>query len=42
MESPILPFVAASSYSFGGVPEWIRRIQAVIFFHVVAVRRIWF
>ena len=31
-EFPILPFVAALCYKFGGVHEWIGRIQAVILF----------
>jgi 4-amino-4-deoxy-L-arabinose transferase-like glycosyltransferase len=33
-EFPILPFVAAVCYKFGGVHEWIGRIQAVILFAV--------
>jgi hypothetical protein len=33
-EFPILPFVAAFCYKFGGVYEWIGRIQAVILFAV--------
>ena len=33
-EFPILSFVAAVSYKFTGVHEWIGRIQAVIFFAV--------
>src|ERR1700730_413654 len=31
-EFPILPLIAAVSYKFGGVHEWIGRIQAVILF----------
>jgi len=33
-EFPILPFLAAISYKFTGVHEWIGRSQAVIFFAV--------
>ena len=33
-EFPILPFLAAICYKFGGVHEWIGRSQAVIFFAV--------
>jgi 4-amino-4-deoxy-L-arabinose transferase-like glycosyltransferase len=33
-EFPILPFLAAVSYKFAGVHEWIGRSQAVIFFAV--------
>lgn len=33
-EFPILPFIAAVSYKFAGVHEWIGRIQAVILFAV--------
>src|SRR6266849_2022092 len=33
-EFPILPFVAAICYKFGGIHEWIGRSQAVIFFAV--------
>jgi 4-amino-4-deoxy-L-arabinose transferase-like glycosyltransferase len=33
-EFPILPFIAAICYKFGGVHEWIGRIQAVILFAV--------
>ena len=33
-EFPILPFIAAVSYKFAGVHEWIGRIQAVILFVV--------
>jgi 4-amino-4-deoxy-L-arabinose transferase-like glycosyltransferase len=31
-EFPILPFLAAICYKFGGIHEWIGRSQAVIFF----------
>ena len=33
-EFPILPFLAAICYRFGGVHEWIGRIQAVLLFAV--------
>ena len=33
-EFPILPFLAAICYKFGGIHEWIGRSQAVIFFAV--------
>ena len=33
-EFPILPFIAAVCYKFGGVHEWIGRIQAVILFAI--------
>jgi 4-amino-4-deoxy-L-arabinose transferase-like glycosyltransferase len=33
-EFPILPFIAALCYKFGGVHEWIGRIQAVILFAI--------
>ncbi len=33
-EFPILPFLAAICYKFGGIYEWIGRSQAVIFFAV--------
>src|SRR3954466_16339053 len=33
-EFPILPFLAAISYKFSGVHDWIGRSQAVIFFAV--------
>src|SRR2546428_4074349 len=33
-EFPILPFLAAICYKFGGIHEWIGRSQALIFFAV--------
>src|SRR6266436_546603 len=33
-EFPILPFLSAICYKFGGIHEWIGRSQAVIFFAV--------
>src|SRR5438309_2772636 len=33
-EFPILPFLAAICYKFGGIHEWIGRSQAVIFFAI--------
>src|SRR6266436_4919308 len=33
-EFPILPFLAAISYKFAGIHEWVGRSQAVIFFAI--------